>query len=171
MAGSEVGAGTSAPVDALLERLNDPGVAAALVTLLDNTDLLSTLVLGLSGFVERSESIVDSVASSVAEFKASGTQLRPEGIPTLAELGATAGQLTASVPALSRVLESSMVKPQTIDALSVLSDALAEGAQNARSKNTRIDGVRGILRTLKDPEIQRGLGMLVEVARALGRRM
>ena len=75
----------SLPVDAVVERLNDPGVAASLVTLLDNAELLSTLVVGLGGLIERSDTIMDSVADGVAEFKASGAALRPEGSPSIAE--------------------------------------------------------------------------------------
>jgi len=66
------------PIDAVAERLNDPAVAASLVTLLDNAELLSTLVLGLSGFVERGDMIMDAVADGVNEMKAaSSTGDRP----------------------------------------------------------------------------------------------
>lgn len=60
----------SAPIDAVEERLNDPTVAAALVTILDNAELLSTLILGLSGFVERGDTIIETVHEAVVEFKA-----------------------------------------------------------------------------------------------------
>lgn len=159
------------PVDAVVERLNDPGVAASLVTLLDNSELLSTLVLGLSGLIERSETIMDSVADGVAEFKASGAALRPEGTPSLAELGTVAGELTAAAPTLSAVLNSSMASPETIALLSLVADAADEGVSNARRNQTEVGGVIAAAKALKDPDVARGLGVVIEIARSLGRRM
>lgn len=53
------GGHTAEPVDAVLERLNDPATATAMITLLDNADLLSTLVVGLAGYMERSDAVSD----------------------------------------------------------------------------------------------------------------
>ena len=80
-----------------------------------------------------------------------------------------AGQLTAAAPLLTNVLDSSIATPETIDALSKLADAAAEGQRAAAANNTKVEGVRGVARTLKDPDVQTGLGVLVEIARALGR--
>ena len=78
------------PVDAVVERLNDPTVAASVVTLLDNAELLSTLVLGLSGLIERGDTIADSLAAGVAELsegaRASGEEL---ALPKPAEVATT----------------------------------------------------------------------------------
>ncbi|MEM9042322.1 MAG: DUF1641 domain-containing protein [Actinomycetota bacterium] len=155
----------------MVERLNDPAVAASLVTLLDNAELLSTLVIGLSALIERSETIVDSVAEGVHEFKAAGSDLRPEGAPSLAELGSVAGELTAAAPALSAVLSSAMVRPDTIELLSLVSEAATEGAERARTNQTEVGGPIAALKSLKDPNVARGLGLVIEIARSLGRRM
>ncbi len=162
---------TSPSIDAVLDRLGDPGVAASLVTLLDNAELLSTLVLGLSGFISRGEQIIEAVAEGVHDLKATGAAARPPGMPSMSELGQAAAQLTAAGPVLEHVLASSMVKGETIDALSLLGDAATEGMARAQASATRITGLRGAVRLLKDPEIQRGLGVLVEISRALGRRV
>jgi len=162
--------GSAAPIEAVAERLNDPGVAAALVTLLDNAELLSTLVLGLAGFVERGDMIMDAVAEGVNDFKAAGAG-KPDGAPSLAELGATAGTLAQTGPVLEALLDSAMVRPETIGLLSDVSEAATEGAANAKANDTRIGGVRSLIGTLRDEDVQRGLGMVVEISRALGRRM
>ena len=164
------GAAGSAPVDAVMERLNDPAVAASLVTLLDNSELLSTLVLGLGGFVERGDMIMDAVAEGVGEMKAAANQGGTTELPSMSELGAVAGQLTSAAPLLTNVLESSIATPESIAVLSDLADAAAEGQRNAAANNTRVDGVRGTYKTLKDPEVQKGLGVLIEIARSIGRR-
>jgi hypothetical protein len=161
---------THQPIDAVAERLNDPAVAASLVTLLDNAELLSTLVIGLSGFIERGDVIMDAVAEGVNDLKAAGVE-RPEGAPSLAELGQVLVQLGAVAPVLARVNESAMVEPETIELLGMLSEAATEGAANARSHPTEVSGVFSAVKTLKDPEVQKGLGFVIEIARSLGRRM
>ncbi len=158
----------SVPIDAITERLNDPAVAASLVTLLDNAELMSTLVLGLSGLVSRSETIMDSVAAGLHEFRGVA---RPAGVPSLAEITASGRQLVDAAPTLDRVFSSSMTRPETIDLLSMLSEAATEGAARAREAHTEVHGIRGAMKTLKDPDVQRGLGLMIEIARALGRRM
>lgn len=52
-AGSFTVGHTAEPVDAVIDRLNDPAVAAALVTVLDHAELLSSLVVELAAFMER----------------------------------------------------------------------------------------------------------------------
>lgn len=164
------GGAMSQPIDALTERLNDPAVAASLVTLLDNAELLSTLVLGLSGMMERGDMIMDAVAEGVSDFKASGGA-GATGLPSPSELATVAGQLAASGPALTAVLDSAMVRPDTIALLSDVSEAATEGVATAKANGTEIGGVRDLFKTMRDPEVQRGLGMLVEIAKAFGRRL
>jgi hypothetical protein len=153
------------PVDAVADRLNDPAVAASLVTLLDNAELLSTLVLGLSGMVARSEFIMDSVAEGLHDMRRSEDAA---GMPSLAELRTVTSELVEAAPALREILSSAMLRPETIDLLSTLSEAATEGAERARSNP---DGVStfGLVKALRDDDVQRGVGMFVEIARALGR--
>jgi uncharacterized protein YjgD (DUF1641 family) len=158
----------STSIEAITERLSDPGVAASLVTLLDHAELLSTLVLGLGGVIARGETIMDSVAAGLHDLRGAG---RPEGVPALAEITAATRQLVDAAPTLHQVLGSSMTKPETIALLSMLSDAATEWAEAARRNHTEIKGALGALRALKDDDVQRGLGLFVEIARALGRRM
>ena len=170
-ANSESQTHSARPVDAIAERLNDPAVAASLVTLLDNAELLSTLVLGLSGLVERGDVIMDSIGEAVHEAQRAGGIEAPAGAPSLAELGSLAGQLTAAAPLLGQMLESPMASPATVDLLSIVSDAATEGAANARANGTKVAGLRGAWKSLKDSEVQHGLGFVIEIARSLGRRM
>lgn len=74
---------TAEPIDAVLDRLNDPAVAAAMVTLLDNIDLLSTLVVGLAGFMDRGDTIMDSASESAGVEK---------GMDLLVEIARAIGQ-------------------------------------------------------------------------------
>ena len=162
--------GTS-PVEAVVERMNDPAVAASLVTLLDNAELLSTLVLGLSGFVARGDTIMDAVAEGVNDFKTSGGADGAAELPSVSDMTAAAGQLAASAPFLADVLGSAIARPETIELLATLSEAATEGAANAQVNETTVAGIRGAVRAFRDPDVQRGLGLLVEIARSLGRKM
>jgi hypothetical protein len=158
------------PVDALSERLNDPTVAASLVTLLDHAELLSTLVLGLGGFLERGDSVMDAVAESVNDLKA-GTAGGDSPLADLGRLRAMGGQLSELAPTLEAVASSRMVAPETIQLLSDVSDAAVEGVSAAQASPGGTGGIRGLYKALRDPEVQRGLDVLIEISRALGRRL
>lgn len=160
------------PVEAVVERLNDPAVAASLVTLLDNAELLSTLVIGLSAAIERSDTIMDSVTAGMTEMndarRGSGDA---SAFPGPAEIARLATALTRSTPVIQQVLDSSMVSSDTVALLSLMSGAAVEGAERARRSDTSVAGVRATLRALKDPDVARGLGLFVEIARSLGRHL
>lgn len=157
------------PVDAVMERLNDPAVAASLVTLLDNAELMSTLVLGLSGLLERGDLILDAVAESVNDVKTAATE-GADSYPSLPELSKLAKQSQEALPLLSSILDSSMASPETIELLGNMTDAATEGVARAQSQGTQVVGVRGALRALKDPDVQHGLGVLLEIAKSIGQK-
>lgn len=160
---------TSRPIEAVTERLDDPAVAASLVTLLDNAELLSTLVLGLSGLISRSESIMDTVVEGLHDYRAS-TDERPDGAPTLGQLGQAARELADAAPALQAVLDSAMTRPETIALLSLVSEAATEGAEAARANDAKVS-TYGLIKAMRDDDVQRGVGLVIEIARALGRRL
>ncbi len=163
---------TTAPVDAVIDRLNDPAVAASVVTLLDNAELLSTLVLGLSGMLERGDTIIESISTGIDDVIAAGRADRPDlTLPTPAELTALVSALSRATPVITNLLDSEMVSDETVAVLSRLSGAVKEGAAAARTNRTSVRGVWAALKALKEPEVARGLGFLVEIARALGRRL
>ncbi len=160
---------TNRPLDAVTERLDDPAVAASLVTLLDNAELLSTLVLGLSGLIARSESIMDSVAEGIHDARAAGAG-RPDDAPSLAELAGVARELADAAPLLQDVLNSSMARHETVELLSLVSEAAVEGAATARTTDSQI-GTLGLMKALRDDDVQRGLGLVIEISRSLGKKL
>ena len=160
------------PVEAIHQRLNEPPVAAAVVTLLDHADLLSTLVVALSEFLERSDTIVESVAAGVSELKSAGRPTAStERLPAAADLSALGAAVARSTAGIAAVLDSSMFKPEMVELLALVSDAATEGAERARTSAASVNGLRAALRALRDPEVGRGLGMLVEVSKSLGRHL
>ncbi len=143
-------------------------MAAALVTLLDNAELLSTLVLVLSSLMERGDYIMDTVAESVRDIKEAG---EGTALPSAAELRTVATELQAGLPAVQRLLNSPIVEPETIDTFSQLSESVTEGVAVAKANGTKATGVRSFFAALRDDDVQRGLGAAIEIARSLGRRM
>jgi uncharacterized protein YjgD (DUF1641 family) len=157
---------TTAPsaVEGLAVRLADPEVAASLHLLLDNAATLAFTVEALDGFLRRGDVIAESLSAGVRDV-----------IPALGNLedvAAQAGSVAARAPELFTAFEaliaSGMLRPQVLEVLGALAGALVEGADRAREERTSV-GVLGALRALRDPDVARGLGLLVEVARALGR--
>lgn len=157
------------PVDAVMERMNDPAVAASLVTLLDNAELMSTLVLGLGAFMERGDMVLDAVAESVNDAKAAATD-GSGSLPSITELTRLAKQGQDAMPLLSAVLDSSMASPETVELLGTMTDAATEGAARAQAEGTRVKGARGAMKALKDPDVQRGLGVMLEIAKSIGQK-
>jgi len=161
---------TSQPVDAIIERLNDPGVAASMVTLLDNAELFSTLAMAFGTLLERGDSIMETVADSVNELKSGGDFADGE-LPSIAEVKQMTAQVRQATPVLEAFVQSPMANVKTVDILGLFAAAATEGTENAKASKTAVTGVRSALRSMKDPDVQRGLGLLVEISKALGKNL
>lgn len=140
------------PLDALAERLLDPKTASALNTLLDHADLLAVLVSGLDGLVSRGDTITDSLASGAVELRAAQ--------------GAGSGELGRLLVALRQ-----LTRPEVVDVVGAASRAVAAGSRQTAADRTRISGIRGLLRAIKDPDVSRTLGLAASVAKAFGREL
>jgi uncharacterized protein YjgD (DUF1641 family) len=160
---SEVLAGS--PSSALRSRLDDPEVAAALSVLLDNADVLALLIQSVDGLLRRADVISASLESGLDDVR---TLAGSAGY-----LVAPTKRLIAEAPAIAdtadALLESGIFNRDLVNLLAKLGNAALAGHEAAQRKRTSIDGIREALRTLKDPEVARGLGLMVEIARALGR--
>lgn len=161
------------PADQVRAKLDDPRVAAALNDLLEHADLLAILVSGLDGLVRRSDEISDSVTSAIGEFKGEvNSPLKSVDLAGLAGTFATlSGKVIEATPALNSLLGSSLVDPRAAEVLGQLGAALVE-AKSATARNPEgPKGFFGILKSAKDPDAVRGLGFLLQVAKAFGRQL
>jgi hypothetical protein len=161
----------------LLARLADPQIARAVSTLLDNADVLAFLAVGLGGFLSRGEVIADSLAGGITELRgaagaAAAGSLPKVDLPALAAgLSALSGPVVAAAPALGALLSGPLGDPHTVVTLSRLAGAVAEGRDAAEAQPVGPVGALALLRALKDEEVARGLGFLIQVAKALGRQV
>lgn len=171
----------SPELEALVERLEDPRVAAGLQNLLDHVDLLAILVVGLDGFVSRSEVIGAALADSVTELRtaADATKLAaPVDVAGVAtSLVALSSALPKLTPTLTRVadedflanmLDSGIFSPDSLAHIGVLAGAINQGASDAVEQPIQIKGAMSMYRQLKDPDTARGLGYTLSILKAVG---
>ncbi|OBH08479.1 DUF1641 domain-containing protein [Mycobacterium sp. E1747] len=172
------------PADQLRGRLDDPAVAESLNNLLDHADLLAILLRGLDGFVRRGDEISETLASAVDELRAGASsanlpsfdgvasELRSVDLQALAaSVSSLAAAIVTATPALNKILQSPLVDPQAVDVLAELSRALVEGKAAAAADPGGPKGLFGLWRVSKDKDINRGVGFLVQVARAFGKHL
>lgn len=168
------------PADALRDRLDDPRVAESLNNLLDHADLLAIVVTSLDGFLRRGEEIGDSLFAAVGEFKGSALAGSIPGVESLkgvdlqglaGSLASLSGALVGATPALNTLLTSRLTDPQAAEVLALLGQALVEGKAAAEADPGGPKGLFGMWRVTKDKDITRGLGFMIQVARAFGRRL
>ncbi|AQA05250.1 hypothetical protein BVC93_25845 [Mycobacterium sp. MS1601] len=174
------------PADRLRERLDDPAIAASLNSLLDHADLLAILVAGLDGMIRRGDEISESLSSAVDElrgpaasftanlpgFDEARNELRTIDVRSLAvNLASLSKSLMDVTPVMNKLLHSPLVDPQAADVLAELGQALVDGKAAADADPGGPKGLFGLWRVSKDKDINRGLGFLIQVARAFGRQL
>ncbi|HEY6798522.1 MAG TPA: DUF1641 domain-containing protein [Kineosporiaceae bacterium] len=155
------------PSDALRARLDDPKVAASLDLILDNADTLALGLVALDGLLRRADTISDNIEAGLKDVKSVAESFSYLAAPTR--------RLTEEAPriadAAEALLESGMLSREVVNLLGRLADAMVEGAERARTRGTTVNGLLPALRALRDPEVARGLGFVVEVSRSLGKAL
>lgn len=165
--GRAVEADRRVEAERLLDRLEDPRTAAALHQLLDNVELLAVLLGGLDGLARRGEVIGDTVAEVLAEARAAGRATGLDPVETSKQLATLIPVLAEASPAIERILASPVVEPEPIEAVGEAAMALVSGMRAAETAPRRV-GLFGLFKASRDPDVQLGLGYVVEVARAFG---
>lgn len=167
------------PADQIRDKLDDPKVAASLNNLLDHAELLAVLVTGLDGLVRRGDVITDSLSSAVNDFKGAsaagvvpgGEALKSVDLQGLAQSLATlSNSLVGAAPALNSLLSSRLTDPQTAEVLAALGQALVDGKAAAAAPGGP-KGLFGLWKVTKDPDVVRGFGFMIQVARSFGRQV
>src|SRR5439155_27248699 len=113
--------------------------------------------------------------AEVRDLAASGNGQRPWPSVDLAALSDSVTRLSAAfvdaTPGLDRLLHSPLTDPQTAEALAEVGSALLEGKQAAAADPRGPKGVFALMRVTKDPDVSRGLGFMIQIARAFGRSL
>lgn len=143
------------PVLAALERIERRLAAVEHVT-----SALAPLVETVPGGLAMLTDTVDSLAAKAGD---AGINLdaRLHSVLRAFEVATS----PRAVNGLAALVESKMLDAKALAVISRLADALAE------SGDAQPIGTWGLLRSMRDPDVQRALGFLVAIARDLGRHL
>lgn len=174
----------------LRQRLNEPGTAELLLQILDKLDVVHLAVSSLDGFLQRSDTIIENIASSVRGVRETAPvgdlDLISGAIEALPQMAATLPTIADRLPQLITVADqlqgllnsaevtalmgSGIFSPQTVAVVAHAGDALVE-SYNANQTAPKQVGLFGLLRALGDPDVQRGLGFLVDFGKRFGQQL
>lgn len=166
-----------ASLDTLMERLDDPQVAAALTNLLDHADLLAILIVGLDGLVGRSETIGAALIEGIDDLRGIAGNGNGELSGVVASLTALSGALPKLTPAVTQmvdsgvidsVLQSGITDPALMNEVSRIGRGLTAGAASAKTDPIEVNGIFSAVKLLKDPDIQRAVSYFAAVAKSIG---
>jgi uncharacterized protein YjgD (DUF1641 family) len=163
-------------IEKLQKRLNDPQVAAALNRILDNIDLLALSVTSLDGFLRRGDVIADSLGKAVNELKDTSptVNLNPsEIITSVLKFKKTADEIVAVLESdeFSTLKKSGIFDPRTVSIIGEAGNALQETYDSERTAQPKKLGIFGLLKTLRDPEVQWSLNFLIEFSKRFSRKI
>lgn len=150
---------------ALTRAATAPEVVAVLQRLLGRLDALDAATAALAQGPALAGTLVDSVDHLIARLADAGIDVDAR----LRALLVAAERLTRSdtLDAVGALLDSGLFGA---DAVQVLGKVGAAVADAGGAPSTRI-GAFGMLRALRDPDVQRAAGFLIQVARSLGQQL
>lgn len=171
----------------LLDVLSNPQTLEAIISIVNNIELIAFLVTAMDGFIQRADTIADNVAASLADVKPADsassfnallaslpqlTQSLPsliDALPQITEAGNRLQPLLQS-PEFSALMSSGIFAPKTVAVVGQAGDALVESYDRHRQEPKSL-GLFGMLRTLRDPDVMRALGFLAEFGKQFGKHI
>jgi len=163
--------------DLLLEKLEDPRIVEALVSLLDKSDKVAFFTEVLEGFLQRSEGLFESISKSVSQLGRVGTNALGKSLEKidLDDLKSTSEQLQSLMPLVRdfvrefRTLEEAGVfDAEVVKIVGRAGRAMAATARDPKALSSDTRGIFSLLGLLKDPDIARSLNFLISFARHFG---
>jgi len=166
----------AASVAELVDRLSEPATAAALTELLDNVATLNGLLTAASSFLARGEEIMDNVAESyreVTHVAGDRTVARTvDTAKTLAGQSLPLAERLADTEVLGKLATSSLLDPALFDMLEILARSVHTAHVTVASEPGKHEqGIFGVPRAMRDPDVKRGVGFVLAVAKELGRAL
>ncbi len=171
----------------LNRRLGEPATFEAINQVLDRIDLVAASLEMMDSFLRRSDEVADNVAESLQEVRelasqeevavvATGTQALAQLMQFLPLLVRMVPQLVEVTDRLQTILESEefaalmgsgVFAPRTVGIVAEVGNAMVEGYEAAR-RRPETPSLWQLFRALRDPEVRRALGFLVEFGSRLG---
>ena len=144
-------------------RLDGTSEAVFDVSALDRLDTAAFALQATDGFLSRGEVVADSLADGAAELK----RLEPDETVTNMITVFTEG-LPKMTQAASQMMQSGMLDANVVGTLGEVGAVVAEAHAEAKANPPRPLGLFGLMRAMRDPQIQAALGLAMHVAKRLG---
>jgi uncharacterized protein YjgD (DUF1641 family) len=169
--------GADSNADVLLEKLEDPRIVEALVSLLDKSDKLAFFAELLEGFLQRSEGLLESASQSVGQLGRAGTTALKKSLENvdLDDLKSASGQLQGMLPLLrdfatelGALKEAGFFDVEVVRIIGRAGRAMAATARDPKALSSETRGIFSLLGLLKDPDIARSLNFVISFARHFG---
>lgn len=163
--------------DVLFEKLEDPRIVEALVSLLDKSDKLAFFTDVLEGFLQRSEGLMESVSQSFGQLARAGTSALGKSLENidLDDLKSASGQLQDMLPLLrdfvgelGALKQAGFFDAEVVKIIGRTGRAISATARDPKALSSEARGVFSLLGLLKDPDVARSLNFLISFARHFG---
>lgn len=163
--------------DVLLEKLEDPRIVEALVSLLDKSDKLASFVQILEDFLERSEGALNSMSKGVGQLGRVGVTALSKTFENidLDDLKSASGQLKGMLPVLrdfvsefNALKEAGVFDAEVVKIVGRTGRAMAATVRDPTAHSSDTRGIFSLLGLLKDRDIARSLNFLISFARHFG---
>lgn len=150
----------------LLDRLGDPKTIQSLKDVLDRLELAAFVLESIDGFLKRSEGIGQALSDDVQDLK-KATQ------PDIQKLKEVMRAMPALVTAGQTLVRSGMLEPKTVEALGTMGRSVADSYDEARAarRDPRPLGVFGLLKAIRDPDVNRALDFALHVSKVYGQSL
>ena len=146
----------------LFERLTAPEVAKPLQAILERTEALAAAVDLLAQAPAVAATVTDTLDGVAARLAEAGVDLDGRGRSLLSLLERVTRP--DSIAALRGILDSGLLSPGAVSALGEVGAAVASGHGHTPAPV----GAWGAFRALREPDVQRAVGLALEIARRLG---
>jgi uncharacterized protein YjgD (DUF1641 family) len=169
--------GSGSTADVLLEKLEDPRIVEALVSLLDKSDKLSFFVEVLEGFLQRNDGLIEIVSRRLGQVGRVGTSALGKSLENidLDDLKSASVQVQGMLPLLRDVMnqfsvlkEAGFFDAEVMEIIGRTGRAMAATVRDPKAQSADTRGVFSLLGLLKDPDIARTLNFVISFARHLG---
>lgn len=147
----------------VVEKLTDPETLRTLSELLERLDTASFALQATDGFLSRGEVVADSLADGVAELKRLETDETVTNMITVFTEG-----LPKMTQAASQMMQSGMLDANVVGTLGEIGTVVAEAHAEAKANPPQPLGLFGLMRAMRDPQIQSAMGLAMHVAKRVG---
>jgi hypothetical protein len=163
--------------DILLEKLEDPRIVEALVSLLEKTDKLAFFTEALEGFLRRNDGLLDVVSRRVGQLGRAGTSALAKSLSNvdLDDLKSASGQLQGMLPLVRDIAnqfgalkQAGFFDADVVQVVGRTGRAMAATVRDPRAQSAETRGVFSLLSLLRDPDIARTLNFAISFARHFG---